>query len=264
MKVVSSRSNPVFKALLKLKSSAHARRVRATALLEGAHLVAAYLDRVGPPRLLVVGQSAMQGAEVQALRQRVEPRLCVLLDDSLARELSSVSSPPGIFAEVDIPAPVSVPSSAEGCVLLENIQDSGNVGSILRSAAAAGLSHVLLSDGCADAWSPRVLRAAMGAHFYLNIVEHADLTDFARSYRGQVVALMGRGPATVFEIDLTRPTAIVAGNEGAGISAALAGEADVQASVPMPGGVESLNVGAAAAVCFFERLRQRMVAERNR
>lgn len=256
MKIIRSHANPQFRALLRLGNSGRERRERRVALIEGTHLVAAYLEMRGRPRLLAVGQSAIAEPEIGALVRRADALTLIVLADNLLRELSSVATPPGILAEIDMPSTRIVPRDADFCVMLEDIQDAGNVGSILRSAAAAGASHALLSAGCADAWSPRVLRAAMGAHFLINIVERADLISFARDYGGQVIALSVRAKVSIFEMSLTRPTAFVAGNEGAGISDALSSAVQLHAGIPMPGGAESINVGAAAAVCFFERVRQ--------
>lgn len=256
MKLVSSRANPVFKALVRLKDSARERRTERMALLDGAHLLQSYLDRVGPPRALAVAASAVDKAEIESLVARAAPVEPVVLADGLFRELAPVTTPSGILAVVDIPAMHPVSSSAQCCVLLERIQDPGNLGSILRSAAAAGVADVLLSKDCADAWAPRVLRAAMGAHFSLNIAERADLVAFAREYCGQLVATAAGGSKTVFEVDLTRPTAFAIGSEGSGLSRALLAEADVVAAIPMSGGMESINAAAAAAVCLFERVRQ--------
>lgn len=257
MKIISSRGNPLYKSLLRLKTSPRERRIRQAALLEGPHLIAAHLERAGQPRRLAVSASARQNAEVGALLRRAASLEPVVFADVLFRELSSVTMPPGILAEFEIPRVLPVPSDADCCLMLEDIQDPGNLGSMLRSAAAAGVSHALLSLGCADAWSPRVLRAAMGAHFFINVVERADLPAFARSYTGQVIALMAHAGRWIFDIDLTRPTAFIAGNEGAGLSRELSSEVRLHAGIPMPGGTESINVGAAAAVCLFERVRQR-------
>lgn len=256
MKFIRSRSNPLFKSLLKLKASPRERRSEGSALLDGAHLVAAYLDRVGKPRALAVSAGATETPEIKRLLGQVQSLEPIVLSEGLFRELSPVTTPSGILAVVAIPAAQSVPPDADCCLLLDDIQDPGNLGSILRSAAAAGVRHVLLSRGCADAWSPRVLRGAMGAHYLLVIEERANLPAFARDYQGQVVATAADAGQSIFEIDLTRPTAFVVGNEGAGLSRDLAGQADVSAAVPMPGGMESINVGAAVAVCLFERVRQ--------
>lgn len=257
MKLVTSRGNPVFKALVRLRDSARERRTERTALLDGAHLIESYLDRIdSPPRALAVAASAADKAEIKSLVARAAPVEPVVLADGLFRELAPVTTPSGILAVVDIPAMRPVPPTVECCVLLERIQDPGNLGSILRSAAAAGVRNVLLSKDCADAWAPRVLRAAMGAHFGLNIEERANLVAFAHEYTGQVVATAAGADRTVFETDLTQPTALAIGSEGSGLSRALLDEADVIVAIPMPGGLESINAAAAAAVCLFERVRQ--------
>ncbi len=256
MKVVSSRSNLLFKSLAKLKESRRKRRAERIGLLDGAHLVATYLERLGRPRAIAVSAAAVETAEIKGLLRKAEPLEPVVLADGLFRELSPVTTPSGILAAVEIPAAQPVPRDVACCVLLEDIQDPGNLGSILRSVAAAGVRHVLLSKGCADAWSPRVLRAAMGAHFLINITERSDLIAFARGFRGQIVAATANAQRSIFELDLRRPTAFVFGNEGAGLSRELLSRTHVLAMIPMPGGTESINVGAAAAVCLFERVRQ--------
>ena len=262
MKLVSSRANPAFKSLLQIKESARARREEGLALLDGAHLVATYLERVGAPRALAVTEAAAGTPGVRELLERVPRCEALVLSDALFGRLSALTTPGGILAAVAIPAARNVPSEATCCLLLEDVQDPGNLGSILRSAAAAGVEHALLSRGCADPWSQRVLRAAMGAHFFLNVVAASDLAAFASAYAGQVVATAVGATRSVFEIDLRPPTAFLVGNEGAGLSAQLLAAADVQARVPMPGAMESINVGAASAVCLFERVRQ-LTAARN-
>ncbi len=146
--------------------------------------------------------------------------------------------------------------------MLEDIQDPGNLGSILRSAAAAGMQHVFLSAHSVHAWSPRVLRAGMGAHFMLRIYEQCDLPALARGFKGKVIATSQRAKNSVFDADVAGNVAFVFGNEGAGMSAALAAAAHEVVAIPMPGNVESLNIAAAAAVCLFERVRQQHAADK--
>ena len=137
------------------------------------------------------------------------------------------------------------------------MQDAGNVGTLLRTAAAAGVRDVLLGTGCAGAWTPRVLRAAQGAHFVLAIHEQVDLATFLHSYPGNSVATVARDGASLYALDLTRPTAWLVGNEGAGLAPELIAAAQTRATIPLSAGSESLNVAAAAAVCLFEMRRQR-------
>jgi TrmH family RNA methyltransferase len=135
------------------------------------------------------------------------------------------------------------------------------MGSMLRTAAAAGVKHVFLSKGCVFAWSPKVLRAGQGAHFFLAIHEHAALTEIAGAYLGTVATTDVRTGASLFEVDLRGPVAWIFGSEGAGVSPELARTAGLRLRVPMPGATESPNVAAAAAVCLFEQVRQQRVRE---
>jgi TrmH family RNA methyltransferase len=187
-----------------------------------------------------------------------------LLSDALFESLSTVESPTGVIALVRTPAPAEVPANAMLVLLLQEIQDPGNVGTLLRSAAAAGADHVLLSARCAFAWSPKVLRAGMGAHFALNIVEGADPRAFLARYRGTSVALAGEGEGSLYDLDLAGPVAFLVGNEGAGLAPDLAAAAGRRAHIPMPGRVESLNAGTAGSIALFECVRQRVMQEKGR
>jgi TrmH family RNA methyltransferase len=194
---------------------------------------------------------------VAKLVERSAPAHVTLLSDTLFGSLTEHPSPTGVVAAVRTP-PAREPRPDEALVLLlEDIQDPGNVGTLLRSAAAAGAQSVLLSDRCAFAWSPKVLRSAMGAHFALNIAEGADLAEFLRAYRGRSIALAPRAKENLYDLDLAGPCAFVVGNEGTGISPSLLAAASVRAKIPMPGRVESLNAAMAGSLCLFEAVRQR-------
>ncbi len=257
MKTVASRDNAAYKALAKLASSAAERRRRGLTVIEGAHLVEACLEAGHAVAQLFVSRSAL--ASVQPLVQRARERSAVLVElaDPLFHAVSGVESPAGVLAVVATPSARPVPPSALFCLALEDLQDPGNVGTLLRSAAAAGVEHVLLSPTCAFAWSPKVLRAGQGAHFALNIVEGADLAGFVAGFRGTTVALCGEAKASLYETDLRGPVAFLVGNEGAGLSAALEKAAKVRVRIPMPGRAESLNAGVAGSIALFEAVRQR-------
>lgn len=258
MKLISSRDNPTFRKLLALHESPAARREAGATLLEGIHLLAGYRDAVGLPAMVVVSESGRDNAEIRELLPALAGSEIILLPDRLFERVVQVSAPVGIAAVVPIPVPGPGPEPELG-VLLEDIQDPGNVGTILRSAAAAGAQAAWLSRGCADPWSPRVLRAAMGAHFRLAVHPGADLVAVAREFRGRLVAAVPRGERSLYDCRLTGPLGLVLGSEGAGISAGLLAEADETVSIPMAPGAESLNAAAAAAVCLFEAVRQRTV-----
>jgi TrmH family RNA methyltransferase len=253
MKFISSRDNPFFKTLRKLSESARHRREAGKTLLDGWHLLQAYRQAGGEPEALILSQSAAEGEEAGALQGEV-----IVLPDALFAELSPVKTPTGILALIAYPFSTAE-KTPQFCVLLEDIQDPGNLGAILRSAAAAGCDTAFLSPSCADAWSPKVLRAGMGAHFVLGIREKADLAATAADFPGMVLAASLAADHNLYSLDLTGALAVIVGNEGAGISDALLAVASHRVKIPMPGAVESLNAAAAAAVCLFERVRQRGV-----
>lgn len=257
VKHISSRDNPFFKELLKLAGSARQRRKAGQTLLDGAHLVQAYLAAGNQPQHLLVTSAALQDREVAVLLKKTSDVPLTQLDDHLFAELSELKTPSGILALIALPAPVVSPAQSSFCLLLEDIQDPGNLGSILRSAAAAGCDAVFLSKGCADAWSPKVLRAGMGGHFVLSIHEHADLPAVAAAFQGQVFAAAPAAKINLYDCDLCGKLAFAFGNEGAGLSEDLLHSLSRHITIPMPGDVESLNVAAATAVCLFEAVRQR-------
>jgi TrmH family RNA methyltransferase len=267
MKVVTSRENPFFKQLFKLARSRQQRKATGLTLLDGSHLVDAYFSGVRNyalegPKKIILNQSRRQDAEITSLlaNRRVNEEVIVLADP-LFREISSVKMATGIIALIPIPSPETIlmrkrERNENLYVLLEAIQDPGNLGSIMRSAAAAAASDIYLSEGCADAWSPKVLRAAMGAHFLVRVHEQADLAEVARTFSGKVVATSLKAEKSLYQTRLTGSVAFVFGNEGAGLTDVLVQSANEHIIIPMPGGTESLNAAAAAAVCFFERVRQ--------
>lgn len=260
MKHLTSRDNPLVRELRQLATSSRERRKLGRTLLDGVHLVDTWLQQVGLPRILVVAESARDKAEVMALAQRVPPDRCVLLTDALFAQASPVETPAGVLAVVDIPPLTGRQSLRNDCVVLEAIQDAGNLGTILRACAAAGVVDVALTQGCVHVWSPKVLRAAQGAHTGLRLIENAEPALLLQGFPGAVLATRLDARNSLFASDLRGPVAWLFGNEGAGLSADLTALATSAVRIPMPGAVESLNVAMAATVCLFEQVRQKLGA----
>ncbi len=256
MKRIQSRDNPSFKELSKIAASARNRSKAGKTLLDGAHLIASYLDSGKQPLQVFLNPSALQDDEISAILSRIAEVPVVELDDKLFLELSELKTATGILALIDVP--VAEPVAGRFVLLLEDIQDPGNLGSMLRSAGAAGCDVVYLSQGCADAWSPRVLRAAMGGHFCIRIHEGQDLVRVAESFGGMRLAASLKADRNLYECDLSGDVAFMIGNEGAGLSERLLSLSTHVVKIPMPGGVESLNAAAATAICLFESVRQRL------
>lgn len=261
MKIITSADNPRFKTLLELQQSSRSRRKAGLSLLDGAHLLKAYRDNLGLPEYLAVSRTGLGNPEIADLVDSLRSIEVFALSDALFGRLSSLATPTGIIAAVKTPRALAIPPDPGPCILLEDIQDPGNLGSILRSAAAAGVREVFLSKHSVHSWSPRVLRAGMGAHFMLSIFEDVDLAEFIGNYRGRVVAASGNARRSLFSADLTGNIGLLLGNEGNGLSHRLLGLAHETVAIPMPGNTESLNVAAAAAVCLFERVRQLVAAK---
>lgn len=258
MKSITSRDNPLYKDLRQLAVSSQARRKTGRTLLDGVHLCDAYLQHLGAPLAGVVSESAMKLPEVRAIiaRCKAAAALVVMLSDAMYKPLSQVENGVGILFLIEEPK-VQPPSKlSESAVLLDQVQDPGNLGSILRSAAAAGIREIYCSAGTAQAWSPRVLRAGMGAHFLLRIFENADLAMLIRTSTLPVLATSSHATQTIYDADLRQPLAWLYGHEGQGVSESLLALASGTVAIPHKGAIESLNVAACAAVCLFEQVRQ--------
>lgn len=259
MKPISSRDNPLYKELKHLATSSQARRKAGQTLLDGVHLCEAYLQHLGMPQMCVASETALADAEVAAILARCESEQtkCIVLPDALYHALSQVEHGVGLLFVIDTPQMEQPTVLMQSAVLLDNLQDPGNLGSILRSAAAAGIENVFCSPGTAFTWSPKVLRAGMGAHFILNIVENVDLAALIQASRVPVLATSSHVKQTLYDMDLTQPVAWLFGHEGQGVADDLLALATHQVTIPQLGAIESLNVAASAAVCFFEQVRQK-------
>lgn len=256
-KHIVSRDNPIFKHLKKLAENARERRSEGQTLLDGVHLIEAYITTFGDPTMVIIpeGQSSV---EATGLIQMLEHVSTIMLPTLMFAELTPVASATGILALVKIPQ-LTLPETASFVLMLEEIQDPGNLGSMLRTAAAAGVDVVYLSASCTDAWSPKALRGGQGAQFVLPIVSRADLITELQKFHGNSYATTMAGES-LYTQDLTQPCAFVIGNEGAGLRKQTIATATKSITIPMVesrlDSVESLNAGAAAAICLFERKRQ--------
>ena len=253
IKHVSSADNPQFRLLKKIAGVSRERRKLGQTLLDGVHLLESLADAGGELSLLALRAEIKVAPELAQCMARFPATPVMVLSPALFDVLSPVESPTGVLGLM--PIPQTPPHRHDCCVLLENIQDPGNLGNILRTAAAAGADAVYLSKGCAEAWSPKALRAGMGAHFALAIHEQQALAKIADQFDA-VFATRLEATHSLYETNLTDKAAFLFGNEGAGLSSALLAAATQQVTIPMPGKIESLNVAAAVAICLFERVRQ--------
>ena len=249
---ITSRDNPLLTRLRKLAHDNAAYRKTGEVWLEGEHLCRAVVARGLTIAQAVVSEAAWADPALRALTSTAER--VVLLPDALFKSMSALESPPAIGMLMTLGVePLLQPNAMT--IVLDRVQDAGNVGSVLRSAAALGATQVLALQGTAALWSPKVLRAGMGAHFSLNLVESlaAEALD---ALRVPLLATSSHAGTMLHKQRLPSPCAWVIGHEGQGIDAALMQRCALTLHIPQPGGEESLNVAAAAAICLYESLRQ--------
>lgn len=231
MSVLTSRDNPKVKRWMKLATDSRFRRSEKRALIEGPHLIEAALQR----GLKLLAVLATEEAQTNGLKP-------IIVSRGVLRSVADTDTPQGIVAEIEIPRIEATGST----VFLEGIQDPNNVGAILRSAAAFGVGRVVLDQACADPWSPRALRAGMGGHFALGIVETRDLGAELEAFKGTLAVTVPRGGVAP-----TKADGWVFGAEGRGVTDETLSRAGLRVTIPMTAGTESLNVAAAAAICFY-------------
>ena len=243
--MIASRDNPLLKELRKLAQGNTAYRKTGRFWVEGDHLCGASLQRGLRPSIAVFAQSfwSQTGAawEHAAAKNVVVP-------DALFSEISGLESPAKMGFVLDLPGVTALDPQLPS-VILDRVQDAGNVGSILRSAAAFGFKQVVALQETAALWSPKVLRAGMGAHFGLLLHEGRVEAELDALEMPLVVTSSHLGQF-IQEARLPFPCAWVLGHEGQGVRQSLLDRAQFQVRIGQPGGEESLNVAAAAAICL--------------
>ena len=249
MSILTSRDNPRVKRWAKLVAEARYRRSEKRALIEGPHLLKAALERGYKPVAVLATEEGAAQAEISGLIRETGMKP-VLLAKGVFRSVVDTETPQGIATEIAIPGPRA--SDGRITVFLEGVQDPSNVGAILRTAATFGTGKIVLDRGCADAWSPKALRAGMGGHFALTVETTTDLSAELNAFEGSLLSTVPHGGMPIGEADLTGAVGWLFGGEGRGLSEETLRKVPLRVSIPMADGSESLNVAAAAAICLYE------------
>lgn len=257
VRVVESRQNDTLKALRKLVSDPGGYRHAGRAWIEGEHLCRALLEHGRKPREAVVTASAWAQPAWKRLAEAA-PEITVIPDAAM-KDLSGLESPAPLAFLVDVPASGGAAKTGVRTLVLDRLQDPGNAGSLLRSAAAMDFKQVVALRGTVALWSPKVLRAGMGAHFGLDVVEGASPATL-KALGVPLVATHLRASQRLHEAALPDPLAWVLGHEGQGVDDEIADACDLRVVIPQPGGEESLNVAAAGAICLYETARRKAAA----
>lgn len=242
---ISSGGNALLKDLRRLAQDSTAYRKQGRLWLEGDHLCRAALEKGVSPLIVVLSESLWREAQPEWSRLQAKK---VVIQDALFARLSALESPGRIAFVLDLPPAPTVQPQASS-VILDRVQDAGNVGAILRCAAAFGFHQVLAIKGTAVLWSPKVMRSGMGSHFGLRLIEGL-APEALEALTVPIVTTSSHEGEWLHRQRLPWPCAWAFGHEGQGVSAHVATQARLAVRIRQPGGEESLNVASAAAICL--------------
>lgn len=259
--MIQSAQNPKVQDMRALLRQTKRRKQAGAFVVEGVRL-AQEAQQSGWPLRLALHTEALAEAEPGLLRQlRARGAQLELVSEAVMAAAAETQTPQGILLQVALQPP-ALPNALDFVLILDGVSDPGNLGTLLRSAAAAGCGAVLLGPGCADAYGPKALRSAMGAHFRLPVLAQAWPDIAAVLAHHQLPALLmaaNEGPS-LYSADLRQPLALIVGGEAHGVSRAARQLAQHSLQIPMPGGSESLNAAIAGSIVLFEAVRQRSQA----
>ena len=273
--MITSKSNAKVRNLIALKKKASERNARDVFLVEGIKMFreipAAQLREVYASESFLKSEAGRKAVEaVLAAQDRLKETVVETVSDEIFRNLSDTQSPQGVMAVVsqqhyrleDLFGQHTEPLR----LILENRQDPGNLGTIIRTAEGAGVTGILMSRGTADLYNPKVTRSTMGSIFRVPFLYTDDLPGMIGKVKQAGVTVCAahlQGRHTYDGEDYTRGTAFLIGNESRGLSDGISALADVRVRIPMSGKVESLNAAVAAAILMYEAGRQRRAGRRD-
>lgn len=252
---ITSKDNPTIKHISALLTQHRARKKSGQTVIEGVHLLDAYLKQGFIPPKIILSQSALSHAQVADLLTSLPKNNLIVITDTLYKQIRTLGDGVDVMALIDITAPI-LGEVSEDCVILDGLQDAGNIGTLLRTASAVGIRTIITTPNTAHLWSPKCLRAGMGAHFSLQIFEQVPYDEILHKVKTPLYATSSHTDTVIYRHDLTKSVAWVLGHEGQGVSDVFLQQA-TPIALPQPSGQESLNVGVAGSLCFYEMLRQR-------
>lgn len=259
MEKITSTQNPLVKKLVRLAEKQNFRTREGLTILEGVHLCGEYLLRVGAPEICVVVENSKSAEVAEIIKKTLKKQIkTVEVPRSVFAKISPVVDGVGLIFIVKMPQNLKEISPDKNTLILEDIQDPGNLGTILRSAVAFGIEQIICSGGTVSAWSPKVLRSGMGAHFGVEIFENRDLAEEISRLNIPIFATSLDAEKSIFEEDLSQKCAWIFGNEGRGVSADIQNLSTKKVIIPQSSKIESLNVAMATTVCLSESWRQKI------
>ncbi len=261
--LITSKDNPIIKTAHALLTQSRQRKKMGRTVIEGVHLLDAYLNANLSPNTVIVSENGLQNAEINTLIARLNHLnngiKILTISDNLYKDIRTLGESLPIMAIIDMPNYQFNQEIKSDCLIINGVQDNGNLGTLLRTASAVGFDTVICTTGSAQAYSPKTLRAGMGANFSLTIYENVSVDEILQFVKVPFFATSSHTNKVIYELNLTQPLALIMGHEGQGVDDILLNISH-KLALPQPNGQESLNVGVAGSVCLYEILRQRNYA----
>lgn len=250
---ITSLQNTVVKQVKELLTKKSARKKQGLFVVEGLRGVKEIPDKLGQIEYVVATEAALK-----TLPETVQAPKCYVVSEAIFEKISETKSPQGVLAIVKIPATSldAIDMGKGPYLVLENLQDPGNLGTIIRSAHAFNFKGIFLTKGCVDPYAPKVVRATMSSLFYMPMVIDQDMETYVAHFKSKGVPLyvtaLAKEAQPIREVSFKPNAALVIGNEGNGVTPYCLEVADSIIMIPMPGHAESLNASVAAAICMYE------------
>ena len=256
MELIRSSQNKTIQRIQRLIKSRSARRDSGFLVLDGIHLVEECVRHNYLEELQVFVEDPITSEEISLLIQDASEAVSItLVESQIFKKLSTTKSSQGIVAIGRLKQNQHLNNEVKFALAVDGIQDPGNLGSILRSAAAFSVDTVYLSAGTVDAYSPKTLRGGMGAQFRLTIIEESDLSSVIDEFPGRTIGTSSLRGQALEGIDFSGQLLLLIGSEGGGLTDALLDQVDDIVSIPLANNVESLNVGSAVAILCYHKAR---------
>ena len=261
MQQITSKENTIIKHVIKLKEKKY-RTEYNEFTIEGAKIVKEAIEENANIKSIIISEEALNSELVKKqLKSMIEAENYILVPNNIFKLISDVEKPQGVLAVVEKNMyNITIDYKQDIILILDNIQDPGNLGTIIRTADSVGVKQILVSKGTADAYNPKVIRSTMGAIFRVNIIEIENLKNSIEEIKEnnfKIITTSLQTEKSIYDIKLNK-TAIIIGNEANGVSKESKELADINAIIPMKGKTESLNASVATGVILYEYLRQSM------
>ena len=254
--VITSKDNELIKDIRKLAQKKY-RDEQNEFIIEGIKMIEEAVKENAKIKMVVVCEELNQGPIPKEILYKIAKEKIVYVSDKVFKSLTDVNSPQGILAIVEKSSKNEIDFSKDLYLILDNIQDPGNMGTILRTADSITLTQIIVPKGNADCYNPKVVRSTMGAIFRVNVIEVENLIKTIKEMKKHKIQVLATDLATDLSIyDVSyKKSAIVIGNEGNGVSKEVLAVADKKIKIPMPGKTESLNAAVATGIILYNAIR---------